>query len=147
MDHSGDESLLKQQNNLPWNAVGFVFNILQLLFWSIWQGSGKCSSHSNQVAILFVSEINLKVLKYSFQPPLIFSFYFKVAPSQSWQRRKESRATADTKNTTKMSCQSSRPQETLKQFRCCSCFRLLKITPDKVIKYIQCLNAYIGFHF
>lgn len=90
MDHSGDESLLKQPNKLSSNAVGFVFNILQLLFWSIWQGFGKHSSRRNQAVSLSVSEINLEVLKYSFQPPLICSFCLEFAPPQSWQRRNES---------------------------------------------------------
>lgn len=123
MDHSGDESLLKQQNKLPWNAVGFVFNILHLLFWSIWQVSDKRSSHRNQLAILFVSETNL-VLLIHFNLHLSYSASSLLPPKADKGERKatKSRATADTKNTTKMGFQSSRPQEMSKQICCCSCF-------------------------
>lgn len=60
-------------------CCGVCVYILQLLFGSIWKGSGKRSSHKNQEAILLVSKIHLEVLKHSFQPPLIFKF----GPSQS----------------------------------------------------------------
>lgn len=134
MDHSGDESLLKQPNKLSSNAVGFVFNILQLLFWSIWQGFGKHSSRRNQAVSLSVSEINLEVLKYSFQPPLICSFCLEFAPPPKLAKEKwkwiatKSCAAADTKNTTQTGFQKPNPHEMLRQICCCSYFTLLKIT-------------------
>ena len=126
MDHSGDESLVKQPNKLI-------------------KCCGVCVQHSSapflehlarlwQAVSLFVSEINQEVLKYSFQPPLICSFCLRFAPSRSWQKEKgkqiatKSRAIADIQNTTQTGFQNASPRELLGQICCCRSFTLLKIT-------------------